>query len=105
MDIAKILWDQFLANPILQGAVISVLVARLRDVFAQLDAAAKDPSQVKNVQMLVMGLSLVVSLLTAWAQGNLHNLDPKAITDFVQVIIAALGTHQLGKDVKAIASK
>ena len=101
----KILLDQFMSNPAIQGVVVSIALAKLRDVFKGLDAAAKDPSQVKNVQLLVGFLSLVVTLLTAWSTGNLSQVDPKLLENFLVVVIAALGTHTLGQDVKKAVAK
>lgn len=100
MDILKVVWDQFASNPLFQGAIISILVAKFRDFSKTLDEAAKDPAQVKWVQILVMGLSLLVTLLTGWTQGKLHELDPQAVVNFVTVLVTAFGVHQVGKDLK-----
>jgi hypothetical protein len=105
MDIFKVLLDQFLANPVFQGAMVSILVAKIRDFFQSVDSAAKDPAQVKWVQILVMGLSLLATLLTGWVSGKLHEVDPQAVINFVTVLLAAFGTHQVGKDIKSNVSK
>lgn len=95
---------QLLANPqILQmaiGMAISVIVAKLKEAAPALDAAAKDPKQVKWVQILVMGLSLLGTLLTAWATGNLHGVDPAAVTAFLTTLATALAVHDVGTSVK-----
>ena len=100
MDIFKVILDQFMANPVFQGAMVSILVAKAREFFQTLDNAAKDPQHVKWVQILIMGLSLLVTLLTGWAQGKLHELDPQAVTNFITVLVSAFGIHQVGKDLK-----
>jgi len=101
----KLLLDQFMSNPAIQGVVVSIALAKLRDIFKGLDSAAKDPAQVKNVQLLVGFLSLVVTLLTAWSTGHLSQVDPKLLENFLTVVIAALGTHTLGQDVKKAVAK
>lgn len=99
------LLDQFLSNPMFQGVAISLFVAKLRDFFKSLDLSAKDPDKVKNVQLIVVVLSAAVTLLNAWSQGKLGQIDPELIKNFVEVLVVSLGTHQLGKDVKKVAGK
>jgi|JI9StandDraft_1071089.scaffolds.fasta_scaffold55922_5 hypothetical protein len=96
----KLIMDQLMANPAIQGMVISVLVAKLRDFFVSLDTAAKDPAQVKWVQLLVAGLSLAATLLTAWSTGHLGQVDTNAIVAFITTLLAAFGMNSLGSSVK-----
>lgn len=105
MDFVKVLLDQFLTNPAFQGVMISLIVAKLRDVFKSLDAQAKDPDKVKNVQLLVLGLSVLTTLLSGWAGGHLAQVDPQTLVNFTTVILTSLGLHQAGKDVKAAIGK
>ncbi len=105
-SIVNLVVNQLISNPLIQGAAISLVVSKLRDVFKNMDAAAKDPNQAKMVQLLVMGLSLVATLLTAWSQGHLAQVDPQEIVNFLTVLLAAFGTHDVGSGVKkAIAAK
>lgn len=101
-EFLKVLMDQFLTNPVLQGAFVSLVVAQLRKVFKSLDAKAKSPEEVKKVQALVMVLSVAVSLLSAYASNSLNTHNPKELVDVIIVIISALGTHQGGQDVKRL---
>jgi len=105
MDVFKVLLDQFLNNPMFQGVMVSLLVSKLRDFFKSLDLSTKDPAKVKNVQLIVVVLSAAVTLLNAWSQGKLGQIDPELIKNFVEVLVVSLGTHQLGKDVKKVAGK
>jgi len=99
-SIVNLIVGQLATNPLVQGAIVSLVVAKLREVFAGMDAAAKDPSQVKNVQFLVAGLSLLATLGTAWSTGHLSNLDPQLVTNFVTTLVGALAAHTAGQDVK-----
>jgi len=102
----KLVLDQLMSNPAIQGLVVSLLVAKLRDFFASLDTAAKDPAQVKWVQLLVMGLSLAATLLTAWSQGHLGQVNTQEVVAFVTTVLSAFGAHTVGQDVKKqIAAK
>lgn len=95
---------QLLANPqILQmaiGMAISVIVAKFKELAPTLDAAAKDPKQVKWVQILVMGLSLLATLGGAWATGNLHSVDPALVAAFLTTLAGAFAMHDVGTSVK-----
>jgi xanthine/uracil permease len=103
-SIVNLIISQLLNNPLIQGSLVSLVVAKLRDVFKGMDAAAKDPAQVKNVQLLVGLLSLVVTLGTAWAGGHLSQVDPQVIsgvvTNLISVLVGAMATHQVGQDIK-----
>jgi len=100
------LLNQLLTNPVLQGVVVSLLIARLRAWFSALDAAAKDPAQVKWVQLLVVVLSFLSTLASDWASGQLSSITPAMIQAFLTTVISALGVHTLGTDVKAaVAAK
>ena len=106
MDVFTPLVNFLLTNPAAQGVIVSVVVAKLRDVFSSLDTAAKDPARVKEVQALVAFLSILVTVLSAWAGNKLTGIDPNLITNAVTAIIAAFGAHQIGTDVKAaVAAK
>lgn len=96
--------SQLMSNPqIMQmaiGMAISVIVAKLKEIAPALDAAAKDPAQVKWVQILVAGLSLLATLGSAWATGNLHGVDPALVTAFLTTLATSLATHDVGSSVK-----
>ena len=102
--------NQLASNPALVqmaiGMAISVIVTQLKNKFPALDAAAKDPAQVKWVQILVMGMSLLATLGTAWASGHLAQVDSTTITAFLTTVAAAFTSHDLGSSVKAqVAAK
>lgn len=103
------LFNAILSNPtvapLATGAVISLLVAGARNVFASVDKAAKDPNQVKIVQAVIVLLSVLSSLAGHWAQGNLSTVDPQELINVVATIVAALGIHQAGKDIKVAVNK
>lgn len=105
MDLGQVLLSQLLTNPLLQGALISFVVAQLKKFMASLDTSEKDPAAVKNVQMVVVGLSFLVTVLTAWAGGHLGELDTAQLTNFVTILISSLGVNSLGKNVKAVVKK
>lgn len=96
--------SQLMSNPVLVqmaiGMAISVIVAKLKEAAPALDAAAKDPAQVKWVQILVMGLSLLATLAGAWATGNLHGVDPALVTAFLTTLAGAFSAHDVGASVK-----
>ena len=100
MDFVKMLMDQLLTNPMFQGACLSVCINKLKETFKSLDTSEKDPRTVKRVQILVMGLSLLCTLLTAWSTNHLASVDTTTLMNFITIIISALGTHKLGKDIK-----
>lgn len=95
---------QLMSNPALVqmaiGVVVSLIVAKMKEAFPKIDAAAKDPEKVKWVQLLVAGLSLAATLGTAWASGTLHNVDPKLVSEFLTTLAAAFMAHDLGSSVK-----
>ncbi len=103
-SIVNLIISQLLNNPLIQGSLLSLLISKLRDIFKGIDAAAKDPNQVKQVQVLLGFLSFVVTFGTAWTTGHLSEIDPQVLTGVVSnlltVVLAALGTHQAGKDIK-----
>lgn len=103
MEVFKMLFDQLLTNPMFQGAVVSLVVANLKNFFKSLDVSEKDPDKVKNVQMLVVFLSAVVAVLDAYVKGSMGQISADSIKGFVEILLGALGTHQLGKSVKKVA--
>jgi hypothetical protein len=94
------LLNLLLHDPMLQGVVISLLLARLRVIFKSIDEKAKDPTQVKYVQLGVAAASLLATIASAYSTGSLEKIDMTQVQNFIVVVLAALGTHQLGKDVK-----
>ena len=100
----KMVLGQLMSNPVLVnmaiGMAISVVVAKLKEVAPGVDAASKDPAQVKWVQILVMGLSLLATLGSAYATGTLHSVDPQLVTAFLTTLATALATHDVGSSVK-----
>ena len=109
MDILNVLIEQLKTNHMLQGAVLSVVISQARNIFKTLDAAAKDPKHVAIVQALLVILSTVVSVGSAYLTGNLSTIPVDALVQSVIVagttILTALGMHQAGKDIKAKLEK
>ena len=96
--------SQLMANPALVqmalGMAISIVVSQMKNKFPAVDAAAKDPTQVKWVQLSVMAMSLLATLGAAWMSGHLAQVDSNTITAFLTTLAAAVTTHDLGSSVK-----
>lgn len=105
MDVVKMLLEQFASNPMFQGAVLSLLIAQLKNFSVTIDSKVKDPANVNKVNGVIAFLSLLVTVLGAYAQGHLAQLDWTALLTSAQVFLSALGVHLLGTKLKENGNK
>lgn len=93
------LLGEFLKNPVLQGPAVSLVTKMIKDALLKFNRMPTDENTAKVLRTVVTFLSLTITLLTSYLQGNLNDPGiPVMITNFLTVILSSFGTFHVAKN-------